>query len=173
MSLLHTLRKLFRRSSPVPLRTDALWAAHLTAPAARFRSDTTGSEYVVELDVLKEKLKQQLADMRPELRQLVEGWLEASAASQSRIIDLPPRWRSFNLTAIELIRQRKGYCLCVACKKIYAAAEMTVSKLKFGREYVTNSTQVHCPAFHELLKSEARFRVRIPPWEDSPSGGCS
>ena len=161
MTLLKRLWRVFRPSSPVPLRTDELWAARLTVPAARFRIDASGDEYVVELDVLTEKLKQQLADMRPELRQLVEAWLEASSSAQSRIIDLPPRWRSFNLTAIELIQQGKGYCFCVACKTIYAATEMTVTDLKFGRECVTNSTHVHCPAFHELLKSEAHFRMRV------------
>jgi hypothetical protein len=149
-----------------PPSSETLWSGHVLGPAARFRIDSSGNEFVIEREALSTELRKQLDDfgagMRFELHQVVTDWSNPRHAQVGLIADLPYRWRSFNVIALGLVERGQGHCLCRTCQHIFPADELKVTRSRSGYEYVTLSTQALCPAGHILMQSEAHFRVRVP-----------
>jgi hypothetical protein len=164
--LKHLTSRPSARSPRDPQPSDeTLWFGHVANPAARFRIDNTGNEFVIERDALSVELRKQIdergPDMRFEVHQIMTDWSDPRHAQDGLIADLPYRWRSFGSIALDLIERGQGYCLCRTCRQVFPAAELRVTRFSTGQEYVTHSTQVLCPASHVLMRSEAHFRVRV------------
>lgn len=155
-----------RSPQDLPPSSETLWSGHVLGPAARFRIDSSGNEFVIEREALSTELRKQLDDfgagMRFDLHQVVTDWSNPRHAQVGLIADLPYRWRSFRLIALGLIERGQGHCLCRTCQRIFPAEQLTVNRSRAGHEYVTLSTEAICPAGHILLQSEAHYRVRVP-----------
>lgn len=95
-----------------------------------------------------------------ERHRVTTEWSDPRHGQVARIADLPYRWRSFSNIALDLLEQGKGRCLCLTCRQIYPAADVSVVRSTFGTECVTASTEALCPARHVLLRSAAHLRLR-------------
>ena len=149
------------------------WEQYVTSPAARFWVNHEGHEYVIDRSVLAGELKKRLEErgdtLGHELHRVMQDWSDPNFAQAGLVVDLPCRWRSFDAIAVELIEQGQGLCLCRDCGRVYPAKDLTVRSYRFGAECVTARTDVQCPAFHEILRSEMRVRVRV---DRLPSGAA-
>ena len=160
-----------RSAQPQP-SNEELWVDHVAVPSARFQIELGGHEFVIERETLALELRKQLDEHGPDLRhglhKVMTDWSDPRHAQDGLIANLPYRWRSFGSMALDLIERGQGYCLCRTCHRVFPAAELRVTRLSTGQEYVTHSTQVLCPASHVLMRSEAHFRVRVARSERSP-----
>lgn len=169
-SVVGALRQMRRRRTNRPTigaeqASDELWRSCLSTPAARFRTDGPGHEFVIDRKELAQKLRKLLAEcddaMSRERRELVTAWSVAQPDEIRLLADLPYRWRSFGLIALDFIENGSGHVLCKTCQEIYSANQMTINRWKSGREYVTSATEVLCPARHTVMEFSAHFRMVV------------
>jgi len=153
------------------------WEQYVTSPSARFWVNHEGHEYAIDRHTLAGVLKKRLEELGDtlghELCRVMQDWSDPDFAQTGLVVDVPYRWRSFDAIAIELIEQGQGLCLCRDCGRVYPAKDLKVRSYRFGTDCVTAGTEVQCPAFHEILRSEMHVRMRVdrrPPGEARSAG---